>query len=51
MSFNAFIANLAPISWLCMLVVTAALYWTQRRRLGSRSRSAAGSTTSTPARR
>jgi Na+/H+ antiporter NhaD/arsenite permease-like protein len=33
LSFNAFIANLAPIAWLCMLVVTAALYWTQRRKL------------------
>jgi Na+/H+ antiporter NhaD/arsenite permease-like protein len=33
LSFNAFIANLAPIAWLCMLVVTAALYATQRKKL------------------
>ncbi|WP_028065153.1 SLC13 family permease [Solirubrobacter soli] len=33
LSFNAFIANLAPVAWLCMLVVTAALYATQRKQL------------------
>jgi Na+/H+ antiporter NhaD/arsenite permease-like protein len=33
LSFNAFIVNLAPIAWLSMLVVTAALFWAQRSKL------------------